>query len=78
MSNRKYKVKLLSLLRLRDLKIVFKHSLFKNSLSNIKNSVFKDWDARRKQSQTFWSYEFFGYLTFDNIASCMAVFMLKV
>ena len=48
MSNRKYKVKLLSLLRLRDLKIVFKHSLFKNSLSNIKNSVFKDWDAQRK------------------------------
>ena len=48
MSNRKYKVKLLSLLRLRDLKIVFKHSLFKNSLCNIKNSVFKDWDAQRK------------------------------
>ena len=48
MSNRKYKVKLLSFLRLRDLKIVFKHSLFKNSLCNIKNSVFKDWDAQRK------------------------------
>ena len=32
LSNRKYKVKL----------------VFKNSLSNTKNSVFKDWDSRRK------------------------------